>query len=163
MEAKNKFQKYLSTDAKEAIKTEDLEESVEAAFYQVAAGKGDKAKKPQLLKAVEFIMRYYDWFSDAHNETLITTQNSEKAFSCAKCDKTFDHEEVANECCGPVEGGGEKDHSGDEDEDEESELKNMVTSQETSSDTTIKERPFKCNACPISYGHANALKQHMRE
>ena len=100
MDIKEKFGKYLSRDAQDAIKdSEDLEDAVQAVFYLVAAGKGDKPLKPHLIKALEFMMQYFEWFSGEKNQTLTYSQNSEKPFNCSKCDKKFDLEDEAGKCC----------------------------------------------------------------
>ena len=90
MEIIKKYEKYLSTDAQDAIKTsDDLDEAAAEVFYLVAAGKGDKAKKPNLIKAVEFMMTYFEWCSDVDKHAVISSQNSDKPFNCSKCDKAF--------------------------------------------------------------------------
>ena len=176
MDIKEKFGKYLSRDAQDAIKdSEDLEEAVQAVFYLVAAGKGDKPLKPHLIKAVEFMMQYFEWFSGENNQTLTCSQNSEKPFSCSKCEKKFALEEEAGKCCDDHESADitakETEHKDGEEksffdmlDDEQSEdqskgkstpsqqPKNVAPREGTSSDLQVKEKPFKCQTCGVFMG-----------
>ena len=170
MDIKEKFGKFLSRDAQDAIKdSEDLEDAVQAVFYLVAAGKGDKPLKPHLIKALEFMMQYFEWFSGENNQTLTCSQNSEKPFDCSKCDKKFALEEEAGKCCEehqpadiPVSETEPKD--GEEktffemlDESSDKQIrgksnpsqqpKNAVPRQGSSKDVELKEKPFTCATC----------------
>ena len=59
---KLKFKRIISNGVQDAIKySEDPDEAVESVFYLVAAGKGNKAKKPNLIQVVEFMMTHFDW------------------------------------------------------------------------------------------------------
>ena len=81
-----KFDNYLSTEAKKVIMDADLDTPVRETLHQLAAGKGIAAKKNDLIRAGQFLMKHLGWLTDIQTNP---DQSDKKPFTCSKCDKAF--------------------------------------------------------------------------
>ena len=157
-----KFENFLSTEAKRVIMDADLDTPVRETLHQLAAGKGNAAKKNDLIRAGQFMMKNLGWLTDIQTNP---DQSDKKPFTCSKCDSEFLVESDAAICCDEKLDQSEETERVDEkaspgtlenaQSTEISDASNVTkdSSDEvspepgTSKDSTDHPRTFKCQNC----------------